>query len=57
MDPITKIIEEAKEFKCCPHCGNTEITVNYCEQCERPFIKPAQALFFANYLKKKYERE
>lgn len=52
---IDTVIEEARNFSCCPHCGNPLAKNRYCTVCEREYEQPGRALFFADYLKQKYK--
>jgi len=51
---IEEIYKEAKEFECCPHCGNPDISGHFCENCEKRIAVPDDAGWFAKYIKEKY---
>jgi len=47
---ISKIINMARDFECCPECRYTKIESHYCPRCEGRFITPQTASFFYEYL-------
>ena len=53
LQAIDEIIIMAQDFECCPHCGNTAIESHWCPACKERIIEPANAYWFAEFLKKK----
>ena len=54
---IDEIIKMAENFECCPYCGNLNLDSEHsCNVCKKRFLKPDDAYWFAEYLKKKYNK-
>lgn len=51
---LSEIIELAEEFECCPYCGRTDIESHFCKHCKKRISTVYDAVWFANYLKQKY---
>lgn len=54
---VEQIIQEASNFRSCPHCGNPDLeNEHYCQECDHRISVPNDAQHFAKYLSDNYMR-
>lgn len=57
-DAIEQILIEAKNFECCPDCGDVNdgaIHHHLCDKCKERVAVPDDAYWFYEYLAKKFK--
>jgi len=56
IENLEEVVEMARKFECCPHCGNWNLkSDHYCDECEKRISTPARADHFATFLERLLE--
>jgi len=52
---INAIVKLAREFECCPYCGNVDAENHYCDKCKKRIVELDDAYWFSEWLIKEYK--